>query len=248
MRQNPDSGTSSAAAFLLILAVFLTCAGLFAAVALPLEEKKTAEQEADAGKTVLSETIFLMRGAADAEETKNLRFSTLFPKGTLTAELNGYLVINSTYSIPLNSISLETGRTTQGIIAGGIWRKDGVDAAWILFPKTAYDSGVVSLELFTLSGNPAYGSNTKIPVTFSSTRQQTQTFSGNTITLAVISEDAWVRNLWKTFFYEIGFFEDIIIKTISTPDRITAELSAEEKILTLQLKESFFSISAGEDT
>ena len=48
MKQNRDAGTSSAAAFLMILAVILVCAGVFAAAVLPAEETREAERQADA--------------------------------------------------------------------------------------------------------------------------------------------------------------------------------------------------------
>ena len=247
MKQNRDAGTSSAAAFLMILAVILVCAGVFAAAVLPAEEKRKAEQQADAAKTTLSETVFLMRGAAESAETRGLEFSVLLPKGTLTAESHGYLQIEGR-SIPLCSVCLEAGKTTQGISAGGIWRKDGEDFAWILYPKTAYENGVLIMELFTLSGNPAYGSTAGIPFSFCSTGYRTQTVSKNPVTLTVISEDSGVRNLWKTFFRETGFlYADTIQTKITTkPDRVSAEYSVKTGSLSLEVREASFTISAGE--
>ncbi len=115
MKQNRDAGTSSAAAFLMILAVILVCAGVFAAAVLPAEETREAEQQADAAKTTLSETVFLMRGAAESAETRGLEFSVLFPKGTLTAEPQGYLQIEGR-TIPLCSVCLEAGKTRTKVI------------------------------------------------------------------------------------------------------------------------------------
>lgn len=247
MKQNRDAGTSSAAAFLMILAVILISAGVFAAAVLPAEEKRDAEQQADAAKTTLTETVFLMRGAADSAETRGLEFSALFPKGTLTTESQGDLQVGE-ITIPLRSISLEAGKTTQGISAGGIWRKDGEDYAWILYPKTAYENGVLILELVTLSGNPAYGSTTAIPFTFCGTGCRTQTVSKNPVTLTVISEDAGVRNLWKTFFRETGFLyaDKIQTKITTKPDRVSAEYSVTTGAFSMEVREVFFTMAAGE--
>ena len=248
MKKQYDPGTSSAAAFILILAVIIVCIGVFSAAVRPVEQQRKAEQTADEVQMRLAETVFLMRGIAESAETRNLQFSTLLPKGTLTAKSDGYLQIAG-HQIPLSSVSLETGRTTQGISAGGIWRKDGSDAAWILLPQTAYEPGTLSLELFVLDGNPTYGSTDAIPFRVTSTGSRTQTFSGNTISLTVVSEKAWVQNLWKTFFREIGFlYPKIDTKITSKSDRITTEFSIENESLTMELKESFFTISAGGNT
>ena len=242
MTHNRDAGTSSAAAFLLILAAIAVTAGLWGLLVLPAEQHAAAEEEADYAQTLLIKTRLGMAESAKQPSLHTIPFGVLFPKGTLTTENRGILQIEE-HSIPLTSLELQTGVVTQGITAGGIWRKDSGGAAWILPPETRYEAGVLSLELPVFTGDAAWGSSAAMPFVFSGTGVRMETVSGSPITMTVCTLDAWVQQLWKAYFTELSFQEGLTVTIQSGSDRVTAVLSAPD--LTVQVTELFCTVEAG---
>lgn len=246
MTEKRESGIASAVAVLLLLAVLLVCAGVWTAAVLPAEQHREAEKEAAEAQVILTDTVFSLRKTAESGLV-GVSISLAFPKGTLTTEDAGYLAVNGTNRIYLQTLSHETGVITQGICAGGVWRRDGEDAAWILLPKTMYRNGVLSLELPTLIGETAQGSSSLIPVSFCYEGTHTKTFSG-TVSLTVATEEQWMQDLWHTYFTETAYqYADVVDVTISSSEhQITAGFTPKTGDFVLQVKESVHAVSGGQ--
>lgn len=240
-----DSGTSAAVAFIMILAVAAVAVGVFSAVVLPIEEKELRGLETAEAVSALEDTVFLMDSLAEVSFAGDSMVFTALPAGTVQTETLGLLQLEGSLPVELTSLTYSGfGGTALGISAGGVWRKDGGDSVWVMYPKTAYANGVLSFDIPVFFGDAAYGSSDFVPVGFRYGENRSSTVSGDAVHLSVHSADSWVLHLWETVFQEAAYSADALhAETICGADFVEGVFSLENGTLTVSVEEKRYEVS-----
>lgn len=244
-----DTATSSAAAFLMLLLILTAVFALWAAVVLPAELQEAEAAEAKAALSALSDAAFLLEALPEVPFAEDASLSLALPAGTLQTKDCGMLILCDTQKIPLRSLAISPGGDTAfGILAGGVWRKDGGYAAWQIFPQISCTKTGAELTFPVFSGNAAYGSAEPVPVTFSLTGRERCTLTGTELTLTAVSADEWVLSLWETVFSETAYrYQDVLNAEVWRESRaVTLELLAKNGAdLTLSAEIFAYAVTAG---
>ena len=153
-----DSATSSAAALIMILAVLVVCAGVWALLVVPEEIRTEEEKWAESAVSVLSDIVLM------TDRTYCTVYFAL-PSGCILLEKCGNIYMGFDEDVPLTTLIYSPGgESSFGIMAGGVWRMDSGNAAWIIYPKISFDNGVLRFLVPVLLGDAAYGSSKSIPL------------------------------------------------------------------------------------
>ena len=230
-----DSATSSAVAFIMILAVLAVCAGVWALLVVPEEIRMKDEGNFEAAVSVLSDIVLMSDGT-------DYTVYFALPAGTLWLANCGEVYTNNGESAPLTTLIYSPGKETSfGIMAGGVWRMDSGNAAWILYPKISHDSDTVRFQLPVFLGDAAYGSSKPIPLGVGLEENSMHRISSNKLTVSANEE--WAANLFVTLFQETAFSYDTLdIEISQNRNRVTAEFSTKEGDICLELDEKRYKI------
>ncbi|MBR5008758.1 MAG: hypothetical protein IKY09_07310 [Methanocorpusculum sp.] len=230
-----DSATSSAVAFIMILAVLAVCAGVWALLVVPEEIRMKDEINFEAAVSVLSDIVLM------SDRTDYTVYFAL-QAGTLWLANCGEVYTNNGESVPLTTLIYSPGKETSfGIMAGGVWRMDSGNAAWILYPKISHDSDTVRFQLPVFLGDAAYGSSKPIPLGVGLEENSMHTIYSNKLTVSANEE--WAANLFATLFLETAYSYDALdIKVSQNGNKVTAEFSAKEGDICLELDEKRYKI------
>ena len=243
-----DSGTAAAVAVIMLLAVIMLAAGVWAAVVLPAEAEEAREAEIAQAKTALEDTVFLLDALSDVSFAAETTVFTALPAGTIQTKTLGMLKTGNGHTVPLTSLTCSGfGGTALGISAGGVWRKDGGDAAWNLFPKTAYETGHLAFSLPVFTRDVAYGSSEMIPLGFQYLSTGRCEETGEYLFLTVASSESWVLDLWETVFAEAVFSAEgrLHAEISRNSESVQAVFTADAGMLTVSVEEKRYAVFAG---
>ena len=235
-----DSATSSAVALIMILAVLAVCAGVWALLVVPEEIRMEDERNAEAAVSILSDIVLI-------SDVTDCTVYFALPAGTLRLENCGEVYTKHGESVPLTTLIYSPGgETSFGIMAGGVWRMDSDNAAWILYPKISYDSDTVKFSHQVFLGDAAYGSSKPIPLGVGFEEHILHTASASKLTVS--ADEEWAANLFAALFRETAFsHKDVLDTEISQNGNIvTAEFSAKVKDISLELDEKRYKIYTGD--
>ncbi|HJJ94087.1 MAG TPA: hypothetical protein O0W83_00005 [Methanocorpusculum sp.] len=232
-----DSATSSAVAFIMILAVLAVCAGVWALLVVPEEIRMKDEGNFEAAVSVLSDIVLMSDGT-------DYTVYFALPAGTLRHANCGEVYTNNGDSLPLTTLIYSPGGDTSfGIMAGGVWRMDSGNAAWILYPKISHDSETPRLSLPVFLSDAAYGSSKPIPLGVGLEENILHKIPSNKLTVS--ADEEWAANLFATLFLETAYSYDALdIKVSQNGNKVTAEFSAKEGDICLELDEKRYKIIA----
>lgn len=230
-----DSATSSAVALVMILAVLVVCAGVWALLVVPNEIRMEDERDFEAAVSVLSYIVLL------SDETDYTVYFAL-PAGTLRHANCGEVYTSYGESVSLTTLIYSPGGDTSfGIMAEGVWRMDSGNAAWILHPKISHGSDTVRFSLPVFLGDAAYGSSKPIPLGVGLDENILHKITVNKLTVS--ADEEWAANLITTLFLETAYSYDALdIKVSKNGNRVTAEFSAKEGDVCLELDEKRYKI------
>ena len=118
---------------------------------------------------------------------------------------------------------------------------DSGNAAWILYPKISHDSDTVRFQLPVFLGDAAYGSSKPIPLGVELKENILHKIPSNKLTVS--ADEEWAANLFATLFLETAYSYDALdIKVSQNGNKVTAEFSAKEGDICLELDEKRYKI------
>ena len=249
MMTKRDSGLSMAVGFVMILLVIAMIIGMWAVVGVPEQVRDAEEYHA----VKVTNAFLDYKIAVDSQRAGGLtgsEVSMLIPAASAYAD--GVLVmkenvgklsiyvdgtLNSTYEISRLYATFGTTNTRIGYEAGGVYRNDYGNAAWVTPPSLTIEnspSGAhVNLVVPKMLGSFAVGSSEGIPVDTLLVNPSSPP-SGpeyQMITITYEANDRWDALLWSAFFNEIN--ETNIwnpIEGVSIESSMPASTSASLKI------------------
>ena len=238
-----DSATSSVVALVMILGILAVCAGVWALIVVPEEIRTEYEIEASSAVSALSD-ITLM-----SEKMDDSTVYFALPAGTIRLENCGEVYTEFGETVPLTTLVYSPGgKSSFGIMAGGVWRMDFGNAAWILYPRIIFEDETLRFNLPVFSGNAAYGSSNPIPIGIEIKEHNPHTVSGDSIRISVTTDEEWAADLFETLFTETRYsYENLLDTDISqNGNRVTAEFSSKSGKTSLELDEKRYMIYTGD--